>query len=162
MRSATTRANAPVIPPRAPQAVADRLAGVLADTYVLGLQTQNFHWNVVGPQFYSLHEMFGAQYEEMGAAVDGLAERLRAIGHRAPGSLAEFGRLTAIEETPMPLDAPGMVRVLAEGNERLIRRAQDALAEAEQAGDEGTVDLLVQRVQAHEKHAWMLRSSLEE
>ncbi len=141
-------------------AVAEALSRVLADTYTLYLQTQNFHWNVTGPHFFALHGLFEQQYTELAAAVDGIAERIRAIGHPAPGTYAEFARLSSIDQVTDVPSAEEMVRILAEGNEAIVRTLRDAITIAEEIGDNATVDLLVQRTQAHEKSAWMLRSTL--
>ena len=141
--------------------VAAALSRALADTYTLYLQTHNFHWNVTGPQFYALHKMFEEQYQEMAAAVDEIAERIRAIGRPAPGTYAEFGRLSAIREVNGVPEWPVMVRTLVEGNETLVRTLEAARQAAAAAGDEGTVDLMVQRTQTHEKNAWMLRATIE-
>ena len=141
--------------------VAAALSRALADTYTLYLQTHNFHWNVTGPQFYSLHKMFEEQYQEMAAAVDEIAERIRALGRPAPGTYAEFGRLSVIREASGVPEWSAMVRTLVEGNETVARTLEAARQAAEAAGDQGTVDLMVQRTQAHEKNAWMLRATIE-
>jgi starvation-inducible DNA-binding protein len=146
---------------KARKSVSDGLARVLADTYTLYLKTHNFHWNVTGPMFNTLHLMFEGQYNEMAAAVDLLAERIRALGHPAPGSYAQFAKLSAVaEETGVP-EASEMVRQLVEGQETVARTARAVFPVAEQAGDQVTLDLLTQRLQVHEKNAWMLRSLLE-
>jgi starvation-inducible DNA-binding protein len=146
---------------KARKAVADGLARVLADTYTLYLKTHNFHWNVTGPMFNTLHLMFEGQYTEMAAAVDLVAERIRALGHPAPGSYAQFAKLSAVrEETGVP-GADEMVRQLVEGQEAVARTAREVFPVAERAGDQVTLDLLTQRLQVHEKNAWMLRSLLE-
>jgi starvation-inducible DNA-binding protein len=143
------------------KAVAGDLARLLADTYTLYLKTHNFHWNVTGPMFSTLHLMFEQQYTELWGAVDLIAERIRALGHPAPGSYAQFERLGSIrEETGVPR-AEDMVRQLVEGQEAVARTARSAFANAEGAGDQVTLDLLTQRLQVHEKNAWMLRSLLE-
>ncbi|MCO5095583.1 MAG: DNA starvation/stationary phase protection protein [Xanthomonadaceae bacterium] len=147
------------------KAIADGLSHFLADAYTLYLKTHSFHWNVTGPMFNSLHVMFETQYTEQWAALDEIAERIRAIGFPAPGSYGEFVKLTSIAEEPgregeVP-DWKEMVRQLVAGNEAVCRTARKVLATASQAGDEPTVDLLTQRLQAHEKAAWMLRSLLE-
>jgi len=143
-----------------PAAVTEALARVLADSYTLYLQTHNFHWNVTGPHFFALHGMFEQQYTELAAAVDEIAERIRALGAPAPATYAEFGRLASIRETAGVPDAMTMVRILAENNEALLATLAAALTAAEKAGDQGTLDLMVQRSQVHEKNAWMLRSTL--
>lgn len=141
-------------------AIADGLSRVLADSYTLYLKTHNFHWNVTGPLFNTLHTMFETQYTELAAAVDEVAERIRALGEPAPGSYAQFGGLTSIsEETGQP-PAEEMIRQLAKGHEAVARTAREVFPVAEKAGDEPTADLLIQRMQVHEKAAWMLRSML--
>ncbi|MCA9572690.1 MAG: DNA starvation/stationary phase protection protein [Myxococcales bacterium] len=141
-------------------AVVTRLERVLADTYTLYLLTHSFHWNVTGPKFNDLHAMFMGQYTEMWAAVDEVAERIRALGAFAPGSYGAFARLTSIESPEDVPEALEMVRQLVLGHEALIRTARGALVTAEEARDQVTADLLTQRLQVHEKTAWMLRSLL--
>ncbi len=144
--------------------IAAGLAHVLADAYTLYLKTHNFHWNVTGPMFNALHTMFEAQYTEQWAALDAIAERIRALGFNAPGSYAEFARLTTIREEPGMTAAPAwheMVQQLVDGNEALCRTARVALDVADDADDAPTEDLLTQRLQTHEKYAWMLRSLLQ-
>jgi starvation-inducible DNA-binding protein len=143
------------------RAVAEGLAGLLADTYTLYLKTHNFHWNVTGPMFNTLHLMFEQQYNELALAVDLVAERIRALGHPAPGSYAQFARLSSIEEETGVPRAEAMIRQLVEGQEAVARTARKAFPVAERAFDQATLDLLTQRLQAHEKNAWMLRSLLE-
>ena len=159
--SKTERSTGSGLPNSKRAAVAEALSRVLADTYTLYLQTQNFHWNVTGPHFFALHGLFEQQYTELAAAVDGIAERIRAIGHPAPGTYAEFARLSSIDQVTDVPSAEEMVRILAEGNEAIVRTLRDAITIAEEIGDNATVDLLVQRTQAHEKSAWMLRSTLQ-
>jgi starvation-inducible DNA-binding protein len=143
------------------KAISEGLAKLLADSYTLYLKTHNFHWNVTGPMFQTLHVMFEQQYTELALAVDLVAERIRALGHAAPGSYAQFSRLSSIkEETGVPR-AEDMVRQLVDGQEGVARTARAVLPVAEQAGDQVTMDLLTQRLQVHEKNAWMLRSLLE-
>jgi starvation-inducible DNA-binding protein len=143
------------------QAVAAGLAKLLADTYTLYLKTHNFHWNVTGPMFNTLHLMFEAQYTELALAVDLVAERIRALGLPAPGSYAQFARLSSVrEETGVP-HAHDMIRQLVEGQEAVTRTARQVFPVAEGAQDQATMDLLTQRLQVHEKTAWMLRSILE-
>lgn len=138
------------------------LSRVLADSYTLYLKTHNFHWNVTGPMFQTLHLMFEAQYTELATAVDLVAERIRALGFPAPASYAQFGKLTSIkEETGVPA-AKEMIAQLVEGNEAVVRTARSVFPAVETANDEATADLLTQRMQLHEKSAWMLRSLLEE
>jgi starvation-inducible DNA-binding protein len=144
-------------------AIAAGLSRLLADTYTLYLTTHNFHWNVTGPMFNSLHEMFMTQYTELWNAVDPIAERIRALGHVAPGSYAEFGRLGSLPDAPAkPPKAMKMVRILMEGHEAVARTARGLLPVVEAASDEPTADILVQRLTVHEQTAWMLRSLLEE
>ena len=142
------------------EAIADQLARLLADSYSLYLKTHNYHWNVTGPQFNSLHLMFEEQYTELATAIDTIAERIRALGIPAPGSYSEFARLTAIEEARGGESAEEMVRQLVIGQETLARTARQAFPIADEANDQPTADLLTQRLQIHEKNAWMLRSML--
>jgi starvation-inducible DNA-binding protein len=142
------------------KAIVAALERVLADTYTLYLKTHNFHWNVTGPQFNDLHAMFMAQYTEMWGAVDLVAERIRALGSFAPGSYRDFARLSSIAEAEDVPAAMDMVRQLVDGHEAVIRTARAALRPAEAANDQSTLDLLTQRLQVHEKTAWMLRSLL--
>ena len=142
------------------KAVADGLARVLADTYTLYLKTHNFHWNVTGPMFNTLHLMFEAQYNELALAVDLIAERIRALGHPAPGSYRAYGQLSAISEEDGVPAAEDMIRQLVADQETVVRRARELFPLVEKAGDEPTADLLTQRMQIHEKTAWMLRSML--
>ena len=146
------------------QQIATELSRFLADAYTLYLKTHNFHWNVTGPMFNALHTMFETQYTEQWAALDDIAERIRALGYTAPGSSAEFMRLPSIPEEPgatEAMDWRGMVRQLVIGNEAVCRSARKALDVADEADDEPTEDLLIQRLQTHEKYAWMLRSLLQ-
>ncbi len=144
-------------------AIAKGLSRLLADTYTLYLTTHNFHWNVTGPMFNTLHTMFMAQYTELWTAVDPVAERIRALGHMAPGSYAQFGKLTSLPDAPeQPPKALEMVRVLMQGHEAVARTARELFPLAEQARDEPTADLLTQRLTVHEQTAWMLRALLEE
>jgi starvation-inducible DNA-binding protein len=137
------------------------LSRFLADSYTLYLKTHNFHWNVTGPRFNDLHAMFMAQYSELWLAVDLIAERIRSLGAPAPGSYAAFARLTVIEEADGVPSADAMVRQLLAGHEAVCRTAREVLAVADTNGDQVTVDLLTQRLQVHEKTAWMLRSLLD-
>lgn len=134
------------------------LSALLADSYTLYLKTHNFHWNVKGPQFQQLHLMFETQYTELALAVDLIAERIRALGAPAPGSYAEFGKLTSIKEAAGVPKATEMIRQLLKAQETVIATAKKAFPLAEAAQDQATMDLLTQRLQAHEKTAWMLRS----
>jgi len=144
--------------------VADGLSHFLADAYTLYLKTHNFHWNVTGAMFNSLHLMFETQYTEQWTALDEIAERIRALGFNAPGSYREFVELTSIPEEPGLTDSADwreMVRQLVAGNEAVCRTARKVLEQAEKAGDAPSEDLLTQRLQTHEKYAWMLRSLLQ-
>ncbi|MBI3898318.1 MAG: DNA starvation/stationary phase protection protein [Gammaproteobacteria bacterium] len=140
--------------------IADGLGKLLADTYTLYLKTHNFHWNVTGPMFETLHLMFEKQYTELALAVDQIAERIRALGFPAPGTYGEFARLSSIkEETGVP-NADTMIRKLVEGQEAVVRTARSLFPAVDRVSDEPTADLLTQRMQVHEKTAWMLRSLL--
>ena len=144
-------------------AIAAGLSRLLADTYTLYLTTHNFHWNVTGPMFNTLHAMFMGQYTELWGAVDPIAERIRSLGHTAPGSYAQFGALASIKDAPAtPPKALEMVRILVEGHEAVARTARSIFPLADEASDEPTADLLTQRLTVHEQTAWMLRSLLEE
>ena len=140
--------------------IAAGLSKVLADTYTLYLKTHNYHWNVVGPMFNTLHLMFEEQYNELALAVDQIAERIRALGEPAPGTYREFAELSAIEEDTDHPDAEEMIRRLVIGQETVARTARSMFDVVERADDEPTADLLTQRLQVHEKTAWMLRSML--
>lgn len=142
------------------KAIAQGLSRVLADTYTLYLKTHNFHWNVTGPQFNTLHLMFMAQYTEMWNAVDLVAERIRALGHPAPGSYAAFSKLASIKEADGVPKATEMLKQLVAGHEAVARTMRNVFPSAEAAHDQPTMDLLTQRLQVHEKTAWMLRSML--
>lgn len=143
--------------------IADGLSKFLADTYTLYLKTHYFHWNVKGPMFQTLHLMFETQYNELALAVDTIAERIRAIGHVAPGSYAEFARLSAVKDSPNSVPrAKEMIETLMRDNETVVKTARSIFPAAESGSDEVTCDLLTQRMQIHEKTAWMLRSLLEE
>jgi starvation-inducible DNA-binding protein len=141
--------------------IATHLSRLLADSYTLYLKTHNYHWNVTGMQFNTLHSMFEAQYTELAAAVDEIAERIRALGIPSPGSYAEFSKLTSIAEATGEEDAEEMIRQLVIGQETIVRTAREGFPAADAANDEPTADLLTQRMQLHEKNAWMLRSMLE-
>jgi starvation-inducible DNA-binding protein len=144
-------------------AIAGGLSRLLADTYTLYLTTHNFHWNVTGPMFNTLHLMFMEQYTELWNAVDPVAERIRSLGHPAPGSYAQFGELSSLRDVPAtPPKALDMVAILVEGHEAVARTARSIFPAAEKAGDEPTADLLTQRLAVHEQTAWMLRSLLQE
>jgi starvation-inducible DNA-binding protein len=140
--------------------IAEGLSKVLADTYTLYLKTHNFHWNVTGPMFQTLHLMFEAQYNELALAVDLVAERIRALGFPAPGTYAEFSRLSSIQEEPGVPAAQDMIKKLVQGHEAVVRTARTLWPAPEKAQDQPTLDLLTQRMQVHEKTAWMLRSLL--
>jgi len=142
-------------------AIAQGLSRLLADTYVVYLKTHNFHWNVEGPMFQTLHQMFMEQYTETWNAIDLVAERIRSLGHYAPGTYAEYNKLARIKETPGVPKAEQMVRLLIEGQEAIVKTAREVLPVAEKADDQPTLDLLTQRMQVHEKNAWMLRSLLK-
>jgi len=143
------------------QAIADGLSKVLADSYTLYLKTHNYHWNVTGPMFNTLHLMFETQYTELATAVDEIAERIRALGVPAPGSYRAFSAITEIEEETDVPHAEEMIRQLVIGQETVVRTARSVFTIADKADDEPTADLLTQRMQTHEKNAWMLRSMLE-
>jgi len=139
--------------------ISGQLGHLLADSYTLYLKTQNYHWNVTGPMFRSLHLMFEDQYIELRDAVDLIAERIRALGHPAPGSFADFSRLTTIPEGEAAPEAMDMVRDLAEGHETAARTARAVVGTAESASDVATADLATVRIETHEKTAWMLRAT---
>jgi starvation-inducible DNA-binding protein len=141
--------------------IARGLSGLLADSYTLYMTTHNFHWNVTGPMFNTLHLMFEGQYTELSQAVDLIAERIRALGFTAPGSYKEFGELTSLKQPEAVPDAEGMIRLLLAGHEGVAKTARAVVPVADKASDEPTLDLLTQRLQIHEKTAWMLRSLLE-
>jgi starvation-inducible DNA-binding protein len=140
--------------------VASELSRLLADSYVLYLKSHNYHWNVTGPQFQTLHLMFEQHYNELALAVDEIAERIRALGHFAPATLGDFGSLSSISEDDFPPPALEMVRNLVTGHETVIATARETLLAAEEAGDAATEDLATRRIDVHEKTAWMLRSLL--
>jgi starvation-inducible DNA-binding protein len=148
------------IPAEQRSAVAQALSRLLADEYTLYLKTHNFHWNVTGPMFNTLHLMFEQHYNEAALAVDLIAERIRALGHPAPGTYREYGELSSIREERGVPNAMEMVRLLVKGHEACARTARTAFPIAEGAGDPPTCDLLTQRMQLHEKTSWMLRSLL--
>ena len=143
------------------QEIAQGLSHLLADTYTLYSKTHYFHWNVIGPMFNTLHLMFETQYNELALAVDLVAERIRSLGVHAPGTYAQFAALTSINETVDVPKANDMIRELVAGHETVCRTARSVFPAAEKAADEATADLLTQRLQLHEKTAWMLRSLLE-
>ncbi|WP_041795600.1 Dps family protein [Pararhodospirillum photometricum] len=146
------------IPEDERKAIAEGLSRLLADTYTLYLKTHNFHWNVTGPMFNTLHLMFETQYNELALAVDTIAERIRALGEYAPGSYAQYASLTVIKEAAGVPAAEEMIRELARDQEAVARTARSVFPLAEKANDQPTADLLTQRMLTHEKTAWMLRS----
>lgn len=150
------------IPEKQRLAIADGLKRVLADTYTLYLKTHNYHWNVTGPMFQTLHAMFMVQYVELWNSVDLIAERIRSLGVFAPGSYAEFAALSKITDDRAVPRATDMIKNLVAGNEAVISTARAVLPAANDANDQATLDLLTQRLNVHEKTAWMLRSLLEE
>lgn len=141
--------------------IANGLSRLLADTYTLYLKTHNFHWNVTGPMFQTLHTMFETQYNELALAVDEVAERIRALGVKAPGTYSEFAKLSSIKEPHGELNAQQMIAELVLGQEAVVRTARTIFPVADEANDQPTADLLTRRMDAHEKTAWMLRSMLE-
>ena len=148
------------ISPEQRKEIATGLSHLLADSYTLYLKTHNYHWNVTGPMFNTLHLMFEEQYTELATAVDEIAERIRALGEPAPGSYQAFAQLTSIEEEENVPDAETMIRQLIIGQETVVRTARKLFPIVEKAADEPTADLLTQRMPVHEKTAWMLRSLL--
>lgn len=140
------------------EAIIEGLSRLLADSYTLYLKTHNFHWNVTGPQFLTLHTLFEQHYNELALAVDLIAERIRALGAYAPGSYKAFAELTSVEDASGVPAATDMVRQLVKDHETVVRTARSVFPAAEDAGDEATADLVTQRLQVHEKTAWMLRS----
>lgn len=142
--------------------IANGLSHLLADSYILYLKTHNFHWNVEGPMFNSLHQMFMDQYTELWNALDLIAERIRALGAYAPGSYKKFAQLSSIPEAEEAMPANAMIKQLLEGHEAVAKTTRGIFSLAESASDEATLDLLTQRLQLHEKTAWMLRALLAE
>ncbi|MGD1903511.1 MAG: Dps family protein [Geitlerinemataceae cyanobacterium] len=140
--------------------IAEGLSRLLADTYTLYLKTHNFHWNVTGPMFNTLHLMFEEQYNELSLATDTIAERIRTLGYPAPGTYRQYAAMTSIPETEGVPEATEMIRLLVEGQEAVVRTARTLLPLTDEVHDEPTADLLTQRMQVHEKTAWMLRSLL--
>jgi starvation-inducible DNA-binding protein len=149
------------IPAKDRAAIAQGLSKVLADTYLLYLKTHNFHWNVEGPMFQTLHTMFMQQYTEAWNAIDLVAERIRSLGHYAPGTYKEYLKLGSIRETDGVPKAEQMIKLLIEAQEAVVRTARGVLPIAEKANDQPTLDVLTQRMDVHEKNAWMLRSLLK-
>ena len=145
------------------EAIAEGLSRLLADSYTLYLKTHNYHWNVTGPMFSTLHNLFEEEYTELATAVDEIAERIRALGVAAPGSYKQFAELSSVEEeTGEPPAAQDMIRRLVTAQEQVVKTAREVFPVAEEAHDEPTADLLTQRMQVHEKNAWMLRSMLDQ
>ncbi len=143
------------------QQIAEGLARLLADSYTLYLKTHNFHWNVTGPMFSTLHILFEQHYTELATAVDEIAERIRALGVAAPGSYQQFSQLSSIEEETGVPSAEEMIKQLVQGQEAVVKTARSIFPVVDSANDEPSADLLTQRMQIHEKNAWMLRSLLE-
>lgn len=141
--------------------ISEGLSRLLADSYTLYLKTHSFHWNVTGPMFQTLHLLFETQYTELALAVDLIAERIRALGSPAPGTYQEYARLSSISETVGVPSAEEMIRLLVAGQEAVVRTARKIFPVVDQANDEVSADLLTQRMQIHEKNAWMLRSLLD-
>jgi len=141
--------------------IADELNHFLADTYLLYLKTQNFHWNVKGPYFYSYHQLFEDQYQELALAVDEIAERIRALGCYTRASFAQFSELSSLKEEKKEVDAETMLKELMQDHEVLSQHATALIPKMQKAGDEGSADLMIQRQKAHDKAAWILRSTLE-
>jgi starvation-inducible DNA-binding protein len=166
MATQATRGYAPDIdigiPADTRKQIAEGLSRMLADTYTLYLKTHNFHWNVTGPMFSTLHLMFQTQYEELALAVDLVAERIRALGFPAPGTYKAYAALSSIRETDGVPSAEEMIAELVKGQEAVARTARAVFPIADEANDQPTMDLLTQRLQVHEKTAWMLRSLLEQ
>ena len=160
-----TLAERPVIDIGIPETerrrIADGLSRLLADTFTLYLTTHNFHWNVKGPMFQTLHVMFETQYNELWLALDAIAERIRALGFPAPGTYSQYAKLSSIKETSGVPEAREMIRILVAGQEAVARTARKLFPVVDKSADEPTADLLTQRMQVHEKTAWMLRSLLE-
>ena len=136
------------------------LKKLLADTYTLYIKTQNFHWNVTGIHFHTLHGMFETQYTALASAVDEIAERIRALGDKAPGSYAEFSKLTTIKEATGKENADAMLQALADDNESLVRELRELFSKVADVNDDATLDLLTTRISEHEKTAWMLRATI--
>jgi len=149
------------ISPKDREKIAQGLSHLLADTYTVYLKTHNFHWNVEGPMFQTLHILFMEQYTEAWNAIDMIAERMRSLGHYAPGTYKQFQKLASIKETEGVPSAKKMIELLIEGQEAIVRTARSVIPVADKASDEPTLDLLTQRMQIHEKNAWMLRSLLK-
>lgn len=149
------------IPEKDRQEIADGLSKLLAESYSLYLKTHNYHWNVTGPMFQTLHTMFETQYTELALAVDLIAERIRSLGQYAPGGYEEFSKLSGVKDAKKSVGAPDMIRDLVTSHETVIRTARSLFPAAERGADQVTLDLLTTRMETHEKTAWMLRSLLE-
>ncbi|WCL47834.1 Dps family protein [Leptospira sp. GIMC2001] len=150
------------IPEEQREQIAQGLKKLLADTYTLYLKTHNYHWNVTGPMFQTLHIMFMEQYTELWNSIDMIAERIRSLGHFAPGSYKDYTKLSSIKEEDGVPKAKDMIRNLVVGHEQTIKTAREIISPADAGNDESTLDLVTQRLTVHEKTAWMLRSLLEE
>lgn len=158
-----TRAGTPLtITQEASRHIAQVLAHVLADTYILYMKTQNFHWNIVDERFFFLHEMLDKQYHELAEAIDELAERIRTLNFKAPGSLRQLLELSSLEEADNDLNANLMLRQLLEDHRALANKIRPQIPDAQKYGDEGTADLFIERLRYHEKTAWMLQSHFNE
>jgi starvation-inducible DNA-binding protein len=142
------------------KALADGLSRALADSYTLYLKTHNFHWNVEGPGFQGLHNLFEKQYTDLAEAIDEIAERIRALGHYAPGSYTEFAELASVKEQTQKLDSKSMLRELSEDQDTVVATMRKVIKTAQEADDPASEDLMVSRIQVHEKNAWMLRAHL--
>lgn len=147
--------------PSSNNAVIQQLSILLADTYTLALKTQNYHWNVTGTEFYSLHKLFEEQYESLYDAVDVLAERIRALNSPAPGSFAEFSKLTSVIEAQKNLNSKALLQDLIQGNLTVILQCKKTIDAAEKANDDATIDMVVTRLEDHDKYVWMLQSSVK-
>ena len=143
------------------KAVADNLSKLLADTYLLYVKTQNFHWNLTGPRFYSLHKMFEEQYEDLADAVDDIAERIRTLDFRAPASLKEFLELASLKENTQKIPADDMIAELLADHEQMAKLTRDYYDHADSVDDQGSADICAERMAVHEKTAWMLRALLQ-
>ena len=159
--SATALSPEVAIDPENRKKIAEGLSRVLADSYLLYVQAHNFHWNVEGPMFHTLHQLFEMHYTELAPAIDEIAERIRALDHYAPGTFSEFSKLSKIEDVSGVPDATQMTRLLMQSHEIVAHTARGVIPIAQEAGDEPTADLLISRMQVHEKAAWMLRSLLK-
>lgn len=149
------------IAPQSNHGVVESLNKLLADSYVLQLKIQNYHWNVTGPHFAALHALFGEQYAELAAAIDDIAERIRALGHKVPANFTTFARLATVHEETAMIDAVSMLRTLNHDHQTVAEACEKVVKAAQESGDEGTADLAIGRLRAHHKAAWMLESHLE-